>query len=654
MGSVPSSGDAATDTGLRAAIEGGDIAVLLAVLTQYTGDTSLLDRCRPFIKGPWDYLVEMPADLDREIRNKLSAVLARGCAPSAIPPQLVEQIMSTIVGEAVPSEYVNMLAQDLHVCVKAPSKQSVGFSPFKVVVIGAGISGICAAIRLKEAGIAFEVLERNEQLGGTWYENKYPGCGVDTPNHFYSYSFELNDRWTKYFAKRDEIFEYLNAVAAKYGILSDIQFKTSVQEADYDDAANEWILSVRGADGVAVEKRANAVIFAVGGLNRPAWPSIPEFERFTGPKLHTAAWDTSVSLRGKRVSIVGTGASAMQAAPEIAKVADRLTIYQRSPQWVSPNPNYLREVSSGKQLALRHIPSYARWYRFQLFWGGADAVHPSLVVDPAWPHQDRSLNAKNEEMRVRLTAHIKKTLETRPELWPKVTPTYPPYGKRMLRDNNWYDTLLRNNVELVVDPISRVTERGLIAGDVERPADILVCATGFQTHNALAPIQIRGRQGKNIREVWGEDDPRAYLGVTVPGFPNMFILFGPNTILAHGGSAVFQSEAQVNYTVQALRALISGGYSAMECRQDAHDAYNARVDEQHAKMVWAHPGVNNWYRNRSGRVTMASPWRMVDYWAWLEKLQEHDYIWTRRARGAYSTKAPVCNSAKGNNGKPPE
>jgi 4-hydroxyacetophenone monooxygenase len=251
-----------------------------------------------------------------------------------------------------------------------------------------------------------------------------------------------------------------------------------------------------------------------------------------------------------------------------------------------------------------------------------------LVVDPTWPHQDRSLNAKNEEMRLRLTAHIKNELEDRPDLLDKVIPSYPPYGKRMLRDNNWYPTLKRSNVEVVTESISSIAAHGVVAGGVDRPADIIVFATGFSTHNALSPIQVYGKGGKSIRDVWGNDDPRAYLGVTVPGFPNMFILFGPNTILAHGGSAVFQSEAQVDYTVQGIRELISSGRSAMECRQVVHDAYNQRVDEQHSKMVWSHRGVHNWYRNKNGRVTMASPWRMVDYWKWLQQFNPKDYEWT--------------------------
>jgi 4-hydroxyacetophenone monooxygenase len=617
-----------TDQIVEAAVQGGDIAVLLAVLVQLSGDEALLAPCRPFIKGPWDYTVDMPPELDAEIRSRLIETLARPHSASMPSPELVEKIMGTIVGETVPPEYVAMLSQDIG-CSK-PMSQGPALEPppdFKVVVIGAGISGICAAVRLRQAGFTFEVFEKDDQVGGTWYENRYPGCGVDTPNHFYSFSFELNHRWSRYFAKRDEIYQYLRHCAEKYEILDRIRLESEVESAIYDERGNKWTVRVRNRAGISRDVEANAVIFAVGGLNRASWPDIPGVADFSGVKLHTAAWDPSTDLKGRRVALIGTGASAMQAGPAIAEDVEHLTIYQRSPQWVTPNPNYHREVPEGKKLALQHIPFYARWYRFQLFWGGADAVHGSLIVDPAWLHPSRSLNAKNEDMRQRLTQHIREVLADRPDLLAKVIPSYPPYGKRMLRDNHWYATLKRKNVELVTDPIERITEHGVVAGSIEGSAEVLIFATGFNTHESLAPIEVRGRAGKHIREVWGKDDPRAYLGVTVPQFPNMFILFGPNTILAHGGSAVFQTEAQVNYALHGLCALVGDRHSFMECRQDVHDAYNRRVDEAHSKMVWAHSGVRNWYRNKNGRVTMATPWRMVDYWAWLSKFNRGDYLW---------------------------
>src|ERR1700712_343626 len=615
---------------LQTAVQGGDIAVLLAVLVQLTGDEGLLDECRPFIKGPWDFTVDVPPTLDEKIRRSLLEVLRSSstCEVTIPSSALIERIMGAIVGEAVPVDYVKMLSQDLGFVKPASIQPDRIAQDFKVLVIGAGLSGICAAIRLKEAGYSFEVLEKNAEVGGTWYENVYPGCAVDTPNHFYSFSFELNHNWSRYFAKRDELYAYLKQTADKYEVLAGIVFETEVLSTIYDDQSGIWTVTSRGKDGTVTERQANAVFFAVGGLTRPAWPKLAGIDEFKGVKLHTAAWDSSVSLNGKRVALVGTGASAMQAGPAIANGVEQLTIYQRSPQWVSPNPNYHREVPEGKKLALKCIPFYARWFRFQLFWAGADMMHDSLIRDPDWPHPERSLNAKNDVMRVRLVEHIESELKGRPDLISKVVPNYPPYGKRMLRDNHWYATLRRENVELVAGKVERLTKTGVVADGVEREADVVIFATGFNTHESLAPIDIRGRGGRSIRDVWGKDDPRAYLGVTVPQFPNMFVLFGPNTVLAHGGSAVFHSEVQVTYAMQGLAALLNKNGKSLECRQDVHDAYNQRVDEAHSNMVWSHPGVDNWYRNAKGRVTMATPWRMVDYWKWLSTFDETAYIWT--------------------------
>lgn len=613
------------------AIEGGDISVLLAILVQFTGDRDLLSKARPYINGPWDYLVDMPEALDAEIRARLVEVMSRGGArdPSEISRDLLGEIMSTVVGGDVPDEYVDMLSRDIGCSDNGAAATRVEKAQnFKVAVIGAGLSGICAAIELDKLGFAYEVFEKNDEVGGTWYENTYPGCGVDTPNHFYSFSFELHHRWTQYFAKRDEIFGYLRGCAEKYGILPHIRFKTEVLEAAFDEESAIWSLRVRDESGVVHMVEANAVIFGVGGLTRAAFPDIDGIDGYSGTLVHTAAWDQNLDLTGKRVAVIGTGASAMQAVPEIAKIASQLTVYQRSPQWVTPNPNYHRAVPEGKKLALEHLPFYARWYRFQLFWGGADAVHPTLKVDPNWPTPNLSLNEKNEEMRQRLVAHIQSELADRPDLLSKAIPTYPPYGKRMLRDNNWFTTMKRDNVDLVTDPIVRFTPTGILAGGKETEFDVVVCATGFNTHESLAPIVVRGRDGVSIRDIWGSDDPRAYYGVTVPQFPNMFILFGPNTILAHGGSAIFQTETQVNYILQGLKHLVDADLSVMECRNEPYEQYNEKVDAAHSQMVWAHSGVNNWYRNEKGRVTMATPWRMVDYWSWMSELDLIDYKWS--------------------------
>ena len=291
------------------------------------------------------------------------------------------------------------------------------------------------------------------------------------------------------------------------------------------------------------------------------------------------------------------------------------------------NQNYHATVSEGKKAALKHIPFYANWYRFQLLWASSDGLHASLHVDPDWTTPDQSLNATNQQFRDTLIGYIKDQIGDDPSLLEKVVPPYPPYGKRMLRDNRWYSTLTRPNVTLTNQPIERVVPEGVVTRDGTLHAcDLLVLATGFDARRMLAPMEIEGRDGRTLRDLWGEDDPRAYLGITVPGFPNLFMLYGPGTNLAHGGSAIYHTECQVRYIMQCLRELLETCSSFMECRQGPHDAFNELLDATHEKMVWAHRGVGNWYKNARGRVVTNSPFRLVDYRAMTEKLDRNDYV----------------------------
>jgi 4-hydroxyacetophenone monooxygenase len=379
-------------------------------------------------------------------------------------------------------------------------------------------------------------------------------------------------------------------------------------------------VTFRTADITTQAITGNVVISAVGQLNRPSIPPIAGLPLFHGPVFHTARWDRTVDLRGKRVAMIGTGASAVQAGPSIAPDVARLLVFQRTPHWLMNNPNYHKEVSAGNKWAIERIPYFGKWLRFQLFWAGSDGFHASLQMDPDWPMPDNSLNEANYKMRELIIDYVRKELDDDKELLAKVIPAYPPYGKRMLRDNYWYRMLKRPNVELVTGSISYITEDSIVMEDgTVHQVDVIIMATGFQASKMLWPMDIRGRNGRTIRGIWGDDDPRAYLGITVPGFPNLFLTYGPNTNLAHGGSIIFHTECQVRYITQAVREMIENGYTTLEVRTDVHDGYNKLVDEKCRNMVWAHPGVTSWYKNRHNRVTVTSPWRLLDYW----KLTQH-------------------------------
>jgi 4-hydroxyacetophenone monooxygenase len=278
------------------------------------------------------------------------------------------------------------------------------------------------------------------------------------------------------------------------------------------------------------------------------------------------------------------------------------------------NPLYFETVSEEKKWVLNHIPFYTKWFRFQLFWSSSDTFHHNLKLDPNWPDKKHTLNAANAEVRKQLEAHIANELGHDPELIRKATPDYPPYGKRMLRDNHWYRMLTRPNVELVDDQIDHIASDGVVTQDGKlHSCEVLVLATGFETRRMLWPMQIEGRGGATILDRWGDEDPRAHLGITVPEFPNFFLIYGPNTNLSHGGSAVFHSECQIRYIMQGLRELIETGAGALEVRPEPFWDYQEKVDAAHREMVWSHPGVTSWYKNGAGRVHAASPWRLVDY-----------------------------------------
>ncbi|GLR68258.1 monooxygenase [Acidocella aquatica] len=627
---------------LREALKAADIAPLLMVLIHLGGDPAWLDRVRPYIKGPWSFHEETPEALKAELREAVAAILADYAQtgrpwPVTPPMDLLPKMLDVCTGQHVPPEYYPLVLEEMDLAGNDPKTVLWRQPPapdtlkhFHALIIGAGFSGVGMAIKMQEAGIPFTIIEKNDTVGGTWYENSYPGCGVDTANHFYSYSFNINHDWDHYFAKRDEIFHYIKRNAEAFHLEQKIRFSEEVLSMVWDDAAALWRVHTRTAEGALHDLTANVVISAVGQLNRPQMPTIPGLENFEGPAFHTARWDHEAAIEGARVGMIGTGASGMQVGPAIAPIVKTLRIFQRSPHWAMRNPLYFAHVTDDKKWVLKNIPFYAKWFRFQLFWSSSDGFHGMLQRDPNWHDQKRSLNAANAKVRVELEAHIAHEVNHDPELIRKATPVYPPYGKRMLRDNHWYRMLTLPNVELITDHIDHIEKDAIVTKDgLRHEVDVLVLATGFQARRMLTPMHIEGRNGLTIRESWGEDDPRAHLGITVPSFPNLFLIYGPNTNLAHGGSAVFHSECQIRYIMQAMREMIETSSAAVEVRSEPFWDYQKKVDDAHSKMVWSHPGVDNWYKNAAGRVTQNSPWRLVDYRNLTEKFDTAEYDFRR-------------------------
>jgi 4-hydroxyacetophenone monooxygenase len=622
----------------RRALAAADPATLLLALVQLTGERHWLEAAKPFIRGPMSYQEFMPEELRASIRARMCEVLAEIARMGEIPHRqiddaLLREMMAVATGEAVSDDYIAMMREDLTSdslqsrCLEWRRRPSADtLNSVEVVIIGAGMSGLYAAIQLQQAGIPFVILEKNDAVGGTWYENIYPGCGVDTPNHFYSYAFEPNHDWSHFFAKRDELWNYFEGVADKYDLRKHIRLGTEVVDARYDEASARWQITAQSAGSTQQKLSARVLVSAVGVLNRPKLPDIPGLVSFAGPAFHTAQWDQNFDWRGKRVAMIGTGASGHQVGPSIAPDVARLMIFQRSPHWVVPNPNYHEGVSEGKKWALAKIPFYLRWYRFQLFWGFADGLHEALKVDPDWPQPKRSLNALNEKHRRFMEKHMRSELADRPDLLAKVVPDYPAYGKRILIDNHWFRMLKRENVDLVTDPIDCIVPEGIKTRDGKVwQADALVFATGFKVSKMLHPMTIVGRHSRELHDIWGPDDARAYLGLTVPGFPNFFMLTGPNTGLAHGGNQIFMTECGVRHMMLALRELLEGGHRSIECKPEIYENYNRKVDAMHARMVWTHKGMTNWYRNPNGRVFAITTWRLVEYWKMTSRFERGEY-----------------------------
>jgi 4-hydroxyacetophenone monooxygenase len=484
-----------------------------------------------------------------------------------------------------------------------------------VLVIGAGMSGLLTGIRLTQAGVPFEIVDKNADVGGTWFENTYPGCRVDNSNHMYSYSFEPNHLWPQHFSPQPVLLEYFRGIARKYDLRKHIRFETFVESLAWDEGRAVWRATLKGPDGKTEIVEANAVVTAVGQLNRPNMPDIKGLGSFEGPAFHSAEWRHDVDLKGKRVGVIGTGASAYQFVPEIAPDVAQLTVYQRTPPWGLPVPHYHDDVPDNMKWVLEHVPYFDKWYRFYLFWMTTEGFLPMVKSDPAWAGPANAVGPENAMLREMAAMALQAQVADRPDLAEKVIPQYPIGGKRAVLDNGvWLAALKRPNVELVTDKIAEITPRGLKTADgVEHEYDVLIYGTGFQASNFLSYLKVKGRGGRDLHETWG-GDAKAYLGMTVPGFPNFFITYGPNTNIVVNGSIIFFSECSVRYIIGCLKLLADTGARAIEVSKAVHDDFNRRVDEANAGWAWGSPNVSSWYKNSFGRVSQNWPFGLIDYW----------------------------------------
>jgi len=621
----------------QTALEEASIPALLMCLAQITQDKQWLEE--PFLPKRDISIFSDPSgglsdDLQNIVRRRMREVLedlssGKRTLPDLPSDEKLSRMMSVFLGEHVPEEYSIMAMEEMGfkeraISWKPPFKQKV--RDFRVLVIGAGFSGICAGKQLLSMGITFEIVERNDDLGGVWLDNSYPEAGVDTPNHFYSFSFAPNMEWSSNYSKRQEVWDYQRKIFDESGLRAHTHFNTEVASLHWDDAQRHWQVTKKAASGQSTVHFFNVVISAVGILNQPKMTPVSGLEKFTGKYWHSAKWRHDIPLEDQNVAVIGTGASAMQFLRTVGAKARQVTIFQRSPQWARPPQDYHGSTSPESRWLLKNVPYYYAWYRFGLMWRFGDGLLPTVRRDPHWKDQQRSMNYRNDRQRQQLTDYLLKQLHDRPDLVRKCLPDYPPYGKRILIDNGWYEALKLPNVELITEAVERIDGDELITPSGERrQADVILLATGFEVGKLLGNVDIRGRSGIRLKDIWGDDNPKAYLGLTVPDFPNFFIISGPNTALAHGGSVLFVTECQVRYISLMIKEMIEKNLSDIEVLKDIHDEFNERVDAEHAELVWTHPGMNNWYRNSKGRVFAPMPWRLVDYWKMTHEPRMSDY-----------------------------
>ncbi len=632
----PAHGEA-TDQQLIEMVAAVDLPSLLAALAYDLGSPDLLDGLyldptkhhEP--QGGWS-----PDDQAHARKVAIGALIEMRDAgwPTAPHPTAdsVRKVMSWMMASDASDDYIGLLLEELGdtaADLRAPTWTRAEIAPdrtFRVAVVGAGMSGLLAAHRLRQAGIEVVVFEKNDDVGGTWLQNTYPGCRVDVASHLFCYSFAQRDDWPQHFSTQPDLLDYFRRCATDFGVRPYIRFSTTVETMRFEDQTATWeVCTVDGA-GRAETATFDAVVNATGQLNRPKLPDIPGRASFGGPAFHSAEWDHDVELRGKRVAVIGTGASAAQFIPVIAEQADQVLVFQRTPNWLAPTLDYHDDVADAQRWLLHQVPYYSQWYRFWLFWRFAEGILPAVKVDPQWHGDGHSVSAANEELRMLLGMYIGLCFGDRPDLLAKVMPDYPPAAKRILRDNGvWATTLKRDNVHLITDPIACISASGLqMADGTLHDVDVIIFATGFQASRFLTPMKVTGRLGLDLHGQW-DGNARAYLGIVAPNFPNFFMLYGPNTNIVVNGSIIYFSECEVHYVLQCLRHILTSRARAIDCRPEVHDRYNERIDAGNRLMAWGASSVNSWYKSDSGRVAQNWPFSLLEFWQQTREIDDADY-----------------------------
>lgn len=580
-----------------------DRRTLAAVITHLAGDAHAVGDLRNREQIEAKALDVLPAYLDGE--------------RTVTPPSddVLQAAMNLAVGAEVPATYRAFVREQTGIGPIEPPAPLPVPEGYHVLIIGAGVTGVLAARTLDQLGLhGYTVVDRHPEPGGTWWVNDYPGCRVDTPSLLYSFTFDQDPGWPEHFSRQPELLRYVKRVAQDSAIGDRLRCNTEVTALVWDEASARWHVTLRDGNGETSTLWANSVIAALGILRVPKLPDIAGLDTFAGPAMHSTTWDHGVDLAGKRVGLIGTGASANQILPAISPAAGEVIVYQRSAHWMMSHPKYGKELAGIERRLFDVIPTYREWNRFSEGWKFGDGTTDAVTIDPKWHSEDgRSISEASDKLRAILTEYMLSQVEDRPDLVEKILPNFPPYAKRLLVDNGWFQALKRPNVRLVTAPIKEITPTGVTTSAGHDELDVLALATGFQADKVLWPIDVTGRYGVDVTTRL-EDNPEAYLGISVADCPNLFVTPGPNGVLGHAGSGILFAECHVRYIVECLRLMFEKGKRKITIKPEALEAYTAELCRQLPTFVQSLDSVDNWYKGNRDRVTTIAPKTVLQFW----------------------------------------
>ena len=546
----------------------------------------------------------------------------------------LREMMNFILGFEIPGAYVPMIREDM--AYDAVDSRAFAWNEeppagardaSHTIIIGGGMSGMLMGLRLKQAGLPFTILEKNDGVGGTWFENRYPGLRVDVPSYSYSFSFIQDHRWSHLYSFQKDLLAYFGKCLERFGIADHVRYGVEVIGADWKEHDKCWDVAVRTSDGNEEALRSRSLVSACGFFNKPFIPEFEGRDSFAGEQWHSARFRNDVDLAGKRVAIIGNAATALQMIPPVAEKAAHLSVFQRSPSWTSVNPEYDRPISDSEQWAIANLPYFSGWLRVGMSNWPLDLRPDHMQIDPEWPQDGQTVSAPNAAARERFVAGYEEHLAGRPDLIDKLVPNYPLFVKRpTISNGDFFRAIQRDNVSLVTDSIQRITPRGIVdSSGTEHELDVIIYATGFRVQEYLAPMTIRGRGGEELNAFW-QDRPGGFLGITVPHFPNFYMMYGPGTNLGYNGNLIYNSELQARYIAHCMRMMVERGLDAVEVTEEAFEGYMERTEDRLGKFVWSSGLGTTYFRNAAGRVTTNSPWSLLDMWSWTREPDPADYV----------------------------